>query len=99
MKEWARWFYISKSWRQARKNKMIQTFGLCELCGRPAEIVHHKIYITPENIYDQSITLSEENLMCVCMTCHMRIHTGSKSTADGLLFDEDGKLREASEDE
>lgn len=35
---------------------------LCERCGEPAKIVHHKIWLTPKNIHEQSITLCWDNL-------------------------------------
>lgn len=55
--------------------------GLCERClahGRytPAEIVHHKIYITPDNIGEPSITLDWNNLEAVCRSCHEAEHRG-----------------------
>ena len=53
--------------------------GLCEECLQkglivPAEIVHHKVHITPDNINDPSITLSWDNLEAVCRKCHAEIH-------------------------
>lgn len=38
--------------------------------------MHHKIYLTPENINDPSVTLSWENLELVCRECHAEEHTG-----------------------
>ena len=65
-REFARRFYKSKGWERARKLAMERTItypsgavcpsGMCQRCfettGRlvPAEIVHHKVYLTPENI-------------------------------------------------
>ena len=40
----------------------------------PAEIVHHKIVLTPENINDREVALNWENLQCVCRECHAKIH-------------------------
>lgn len=50
MKEWAEWFYKSKEWAQTRDAYMTAQHYLCERCGEPAKIVHHKIWLTPKNI-------------------------------------------------
>ena len=52
---------------------------MCEPCfeaGRlePAAIVHHVTWLTPDNINDQYVTLSWDNLMRVCRDCHAAIH-------------------------
>ena len=52
---------------------------LCERCLRkgimtPAEIVHHKIELTPENSDDPLITLNTDNLEAVCRECHAQVH-------------------------
>lgn len=36
-------------------------------CGRPGAIVHHKEHLTPQNINDPDITLSEDNLELLCL--------------------------------
>ena len=51
-KEWAKSFYQSKAWRRCRDAFFISKQGLCERCENPGKIVHHKIYITPNNIND-----------------------------------------------
>jgi len=40
----------------------------------PAEIVHHKIPLTDENINDLSISLSWDNLEALCRLCHAEAH-------------------------
>ena len=40
----------------------------------PGKIVHHKIWLTPDNIHDTSITLNWDNLMLVCQDCHAKEH-------------------------
>lgn len=47
---------------------------LCERCGEPAKIVHHKIWLTPKNIHEQSITLCWDNLEALCQDCHNKEH-------------------------
>ena len=94
-KDWAKAFYKSAAWQDCRAAYIQSVFGLCEKCGRPGVIVHHKIYLTPDNITDPYITLSFENLELLCSSCHSIEHNrehGGGSTADGLMFDERGDL-------
>ena len=65
---------------------------ICERCGQPAKIVHHKKYITPFNISDPSITLDWNNLECLCQDCHNAEHMTTPATAAGLVFDQSGAL-------
>ncbi|SDO79636.1 HNH endonuclease [Halobacillus aidingensis] len=67
---------------------------MCERCGAPGDIVHHKEYITPGNIHDPNITLNHENLEYLCQTCHNREHHGSgeDTVREGLAFNGDGEL-------
>lgn len=92
VKEWAKSFYKSKAWRDCRDAYFIFRHGLCERCGRPGKIVHHKIYLTPDNINDPNITLSWENLELVCATCHQHEHFESDAIIDGYKFNEFGDM-------
>lgn len=79
MKEFAEQFYKSKQWKSCRKNYISSVGGLCEDClakgiYRSGEIVHHIIYLSPENINNPSITLDWSNLRLVCRECHAREH-------------------------
>lgn len=81
-------FYSSKEWQQCREAYKKSVGGLCEKCKAkglivPAEIVHHKIHITADNLDDPSITLSFDNLLCVCAKCHAEEH-GVKKRFDVL---------------
>ena len=49
----------------------------CSRCGKPASVVHHKIHLTPHNIDNPSITLSEDNLELLCRECHIKKHERS----------------------
>jgi len=89
--EWAKAFYKSGAWLKCRAAYIQSVFGLCEKCGRPGWIVHHKIKLTPGNINDPNVTLNWDNLEYLCQDCHNREHGGG-STADGLMFDERGDL-------
>ena len=98
MKPYAKPFYTAQKWRKTQKAYMIQKCYICERCGRTAEIVHHKIYITPENINDVNITLNFNNLEALCRTCHQVEHNSEdpeaagRVTAPGLKFDNNGNL-------
>ena len=79
MKDYARQFYSSKAWQKTRTAYAKSKRNLCEVCLAkgiitPAEIVHHKIELTPQNIIDPTITLNWNNLQCVCRECHAAAH-------------------------
>lgn len=90
-REFALAFYKSKAWQQCRDAYFVSKYGLCERCGRPGLIVHHKIKLTPCNINNPEITLNWDNLQLLCLDCHNREHGGA-STAESLAFDENGNL-------
>jgi Restriction endonuclease len=92
VKPWARNFYKSKAWRQCRDAYFVSQYGICERCGGPGKIVHHKIWLIPENINDPAVSLNHENLELLCQDCHNKEHHESPATAEGLKFDENGNL-------
>lgn len=79
MREFAKAFYHSMAWKQAREDYMKSRRGLCERCLTkglivPAQIVHHKVHLTPENIGDENITLNAQNFEALCRNCHADEH-------------------------
>ena len=58
----------------------------------PGKIVHHKIWLTPDNIHDTSITLNWDNLMLVCQDCHAKEH--KKEQNDRYLIGANGEIIE-----
>ena len=79
MQEFAKAFYKSKAWQACRDSYMASRSYLCEDClargvYTPAEIVHHVIELTPENIKDPEVALSWSNLRAVCRECHAAAH-------------------------
>jgi 5-methylcytosine-specific restriction endonuclease McrA len=99
-KEFSRKFYASKRWKQCRSTYKQLVNGLCERCLRKGkynagEEVHHKIWLTPNNINDPNITLNFDNLELLCASCHTYEHVGKFSpTREGLKFNSNGELVE-----
>ncbi len=91
-REFAKGFYNSKAWKDTQKAFMQSRNYICERCGDPAVIVHHKRHLSPENITDVNISLSWDNLQALCMDCHAEVHAGSSPTQPGLMFDENGNI-------
>lgn len=69
-KEFSKAFYKSARWLKCRQSYIKSVNGVCERCGNPGYILHHKILLTPENIHDADVTLNFENLEYVCLRCH-----------------------------
>lgn len=93
MLEYARGFYESQQWKACRAAFMNQKLWTCERCGKLAEVVHHKIYIKPENINDPFITLCFDNLEALCHDCHNKEHKKEKLKLN-YCFGEDGSLKQ-----
>ena len=54
MKAWAKSFYLSAAWEKTRAAYLMSQDYICERCGQPAKIVHHKRWLNRENINDIS---------------------------------------------
>lgn len=93
-------FYNSKAWKKCREGYIQSVNGLCERClanGKytPGYELHHKVWLTPENINDPYITLNWKKLEFLCSPCHSKEHmTKYKPLRDGLMFDDEGNLIE-----
>lgn len=84
-------FYRSKEWEKVRQYVIRRDKYLCQKCGSPAEEVHHKIHLSPENINDPEIALSPDNLVSLCRDCHFREHSNKRTAvAEEYEFDENG---------
>lgn len=105
MQEFASAFYHSRAWRRTQAAYMLAPVDkpgagvcpprMCERCfeeGRlvPAEIVHHVVWLTPDNIDDPETALSWGNLMRVCRDCHAAIH--NPGAEPRVRFGEDGEV-------
>jgi len=96
--EWAKGFYNSKQWKRCRRLFKQAKNSLCERClkkgiYKPGDEVHHKIWLTPENINDPEITLSFNNLELLCASCHSKEHNEKYSPLrEDVKFDKNGDL-------
>lgn len=93
-KPFAKPFYKSKAWEQARSMALSRDNHLCQDCLKSgiitqAEEVHHIIELTPENINDPSINTDLNNLVCLCHACHTRRHLTKEKR---FSIDANGKL-------
>ena len=100
-KEYAKDFYSSQSWIKTRQAFLNSKMHICERCENRngmGNIVHHKTYITEDNINNPDITLNWDNLECLCQTCHNKEHhrEEEEATATGLAFDAFGQLKRIS---
>ena len=85
-------FYNSAAWRKTRLAYLESVNHICERCGAPAKIVHHRRYLTTDNLDDPHVTLDHANLEALCQECHNREHQMVRKTGRGTTFDEDGNL-------
>lgn len=103
-KDFAKRFYHTQAWLDCSEAYRRLRFRICEKCGEPGNIVHHKILLTEQNINDPNITLNFDNLELLCKHCHDREEghfldakknnnkKKANVTAAGVMFDEYGNL-------
>ena len=86
-------FYQSTAWRKLSKAFMVSKNYICERCGNPAEIAHHKTHLAAANIMDPDISLNPDLLEALCKNCHNTEHFGvGGAVLAGLVFDKNGNL-------
>ena len=91
----AQTFYNSKAWKRCKEAYLSKANHLCEICleqGKytPADIVHHKIFLTDENFGDAALMFGFDNLQAVCIEHHNDIHGKTKTKRRWAFVD--GKL-------
>ena len=104
-REFSKAFYNSREWEKVRAFVLMRDRYICQKCGAPAQEVHHKVHLSPENIWDVKITLNPDNLMSLCKDCHFDEHRADKEAgkrkahgmsagacADGFHFDVSGQV-------
>ena len=82
-------FYCSKKWRRVSAAYLSSKSFICERCGAPAVVCHHKKWLNDVNVHDPKISLDFENLEALCQECHNAEH-GSKH--DVAVFNDAGEL-------
>ena len=83
MKSFAKKVYQSPQWKKCRASYLKSVGGLCERClakgiYRPANIVHHKIFLDEKNVSDPEVCFAFKNLEAVCWEHHAEIHNNQK---------------------
>lgn len=105
-RDFSRHIYHSARWQGIQSLAMQRTEttvgmvppNMCERCYqhgliKPAKVVHHITWITPENVDDPSVTLNLDNLMRLCQDCHAAVHSKNPDEAPRrYLFDEQGNI-------
>lgn len=77
-------FYSTAKWKACRRAYMTKCHYICERCGRPADVVHHKKPLCGTDYYDNpEKCFGEGNLECLCHNCHNKEHHGQQAIADG----------------
>ena len=94
-KEYAKGFYKSQAWQKCRESYIKYRGGLCERCLakgliKAGVIVHHKNYISADNIQDNEITTNFDNLELLCIDCHNKEH--KKKNEKRFVVDNFGKV-------
>ena len=87
-------FYNSKEWRRVSAAYMSSKLYICERCGKPAQICHHKTWLNESNVYDPTIALNPDNLEALCIDCHNAEH-GLRHNI--TVFDDSGNVSEVKE--
>jgi 5-methylcytosine-specific restriction endonuclease McrA len=89
-------FYHTAAWLKCREAYIAKVGGLCERCAakgiiRTGDIVHHKEWISEQNINDPEVLLSFDNLEYLCIDCHNGEHYGK--SARRYKVDASGKIQ------
>lgn len=82
-------FYKSKEWRRVSAAYMASKFYICERCGKPAQICHHKTWLNGSNVSDPNVALSFDNLEALCLECHNAEHGRRHNVT---IFNSDGTI-------
>lgn len=100
----AKQFYKRRAWLDVREFVMSRAHGLCERCAergevKPADVVHHVVPLTPENMLDPSVSLNPDKLVALCDECHTEVHRqlgigamNGRKDKPRVGFDEEGNV-------
>lgn len=65
-----------RCWKRIR-DKYVAEHPFCQICGKPAEEVHHIIPICEGGQHDR-----KNNLMALCKVCHAQIHYAERKNKE-----------------
>lgn len=82
-------FYNSKEWKRTARAYLQSQHYVCERCGRPAVICHHKKYLNDRNYTDPAVSLCFDNLEALCQDCHNKEHSLKRPL---VKFDDEGNV-------
>ena len=83
--------YQSEKWHRTKNAYLTSKHYICERCGAPAVIVHHREHLNALTMRDPAKALAFDNLEALCQTCHNREHFGDhERIREGMYFDADG---------
>ena len=92
-------FYRSQAWKDTRRNYKQSVGNLCERCLKrglisSADVVHHIVPLTADNIGDINLSLNWDNLQALCRKCHAEVHDEIYAKRSGRRYkvDEQGKV-------
>jgi predicted kinase len=84
-------FYASEEWITLRLILINQRKNKCEHCKkiipRSMDLIgHHTIELTPENVYDRTISLNPEKIEIICFDCHNKEHKRFGNQSEREVF-------------
>ena len=92
-------FYRSQAWKDTRRNYKQSVGNLCERCLKKgiiasADVVHHIVPLTADNIGDINLSLNWDNLQALCRKCHAEAHDEiyARRSRRRYKIDEQGKV-------
>ena len=95
--EFAKKFYNSKAWKECRSSYIAKRLavdgGMCMTCHRElGYIVHHRTWLTQENINNPMVTLNHDNLKYDCQTCHNQEKEGKEQEQPRYYISNNGEV-------
>lgn len=101
-REFSRKFYASIAWKKCRASfiayRQSIDGGLCQTCKEnPGYIVHHDVWLTPDNINDPDIALNHKHLKYDCLVCHNKEKENGEK--EKYFFGPDGQIYEKIKDD
>lgn len=92
MKRVGQQLYNSAAWQKLRLAYMNSVHWICERCGQPATICHHRRHLTAENVDDVTVALNFDNLEALCQQCHNLEHEHFTDQDSRVVFNSRGDV-------